>query len=123
MIVIMVYGFPQGVKSENILSFKQKLKQSASQIEEFGLKSEKVSVFLPKEQTGQKIIIIPESGWPETPELIIFVKGLVLKPIKTRQIKQKLAKNLVEASKEFFPGSFIGCFIEWFEPVVEFFEE
>jgi hypothetical protein len=123
MVVILVYGFPEGVKSENILAFKQKLKQSVCQIEELDLKSEKVTVFLPKEQTGQKMIIIPESGWPKTEELIIFVKGLFVKSRKNRPIKQKLAQELVEISKEFFPESFIGCFIEWFEPVVEFFEE
>lgn len=113
MPVIFIYGTSKR-QFEKLEEFKQKLIEEVILVKELGLTDKDVSVFFPEDQLG---------GWLSK-ELIIFVDGLLTKPERTDEVRENLAKKIVETTKYFwleqYPSLFHGlniieCFVRPFD--------
>ena len=102
MPILIVYGIPTETNKETLEIFSEFMRQRTADIEELGIKKEKVSIFFPQDLMAQ--------GLGE--EIIVFVDGLTEKPERTEQVKRKLVLNLVDEAHQSFPeATLIECII------------
>lgn len=105
MPVILIYGFSDPM-SRRLEEFTEALINTAvCSVAELKLKASDVSCFYPRDWMAK--------GLGE--ELVVFVDGLMDKPERTEEVRNRLAASIVETINHFFPEvSLIECFIRPF---------
>lgn len=106
MPVIVIYGFSEPM-SQKLEEFTEVLINTAvCSVAELKLEASDVSCFYPRDWMAK--------GLGE--ELVIFVDGLIDKPERTEEVKDRLAISIVETTNHFFPEvSLIECFVRPFD--------
>jgi len=116
MPVLIVYGIPQGISEENIGLLKNSLKQAVAKVKELKINVDQVSCFMPLLHPEPHYILVPESGFPVSEEIIVFIDGLFDKPNRTHKVRNKLAQKVGKVLKKFFPAAMVEVFIRPFDP-------
>jgi hypothetical protein len=106
MPVIVIYGFSDSM-SQKLEEFTEALINTAvCSVAELKLEISDVSCFYPRDWMAK--------GLGE--ELVIFVDGLIDKPERTEEVRDRLATSIVETVNHFFPEvGLIECFIRPFD--------
>ncbi|MBI4119980.1 MAG: hypothetical protein HY454_00780 [Parcubacteria group bacterium] len=105
MPVIMVYGVPDDVGQDTFERYCFRLTSVLVEIRELHLTPDNVSVFFPPDRM--------KTGLGE--EVVIFVEGLFFVPERTFEVKSRLARWLVGATRDLFPNiKTVECFVRTF---------
>ncbi len=108
MPVLFIYGVSDkdaGLREE----FTGNMISAVTNIKELNLSKTDVSCFFPKihERSGE--------------EIVIFVDGLFEKPERTEEIRNRLTREIVGITHEFYPeAKLIECFVRPFNPAQGF---
>lgn len=107
MPVIFIYGVPDKMPETTLLPLMADIKREVSNIEALGLTEDQITIFFPRDHVA--------AGLGE--EIIILVRGLFYKPIRTDAVRAGLAQKLVDRCSSFFidiiPHSFlVECFLD-----------
>ncbi len=106
MPILTVQGIPANIGIEELKKLWSALRSVVASIPELKLTSEQVTVFFPPD--------LLQEGLGE--EIIITVTGLFLRPERTEEIRNILAKKIALIAKLYFPDAMIECLIIPFDP-------
>jgi hypothetical protein len=113
MPVLLVYGVNPEMGAD-LERYCEALIETAASVEELQLKESDVSCFFPAD--------LLKKGLGE--EIIVSVQGLFDKPERTEEIRNKLAKCVVEITYQYFPHTkLVECFVTPFDPRQGFFAQ
>ncbi len=106
MPILTVQGIPANIGIEELKKLWFALRSVVASIPELKLTSEQVTVFFPPD--------LLQEGLGE--EIIITVTGLFVRPERTEEIRNILAKKLALIAKLYFPDAMVECLIIPFDP-------
>ncbi|MEK7543094.1 MAG: hypothetical protein AAB503_02220 [Patescibacteria group bacterium] len=102
MPMIFVYGVPKETSEGLLLELMNDYKRIVSGISELHFEQDMVSVFFPTD------LMLERPG----SEVVIFVRSLYEKSERTKDVIQRIARELGFRTKEYFPNSLVECFID-----------
>ena len=107
MPIVIAYGISEEISGETLKTLRDKIRKTVAEVKELSLRNRKqISVFFPAERL--------KTGLAK--EIIVFVKGLFIKPERNEEVRQDLADRLKLLMAGEFP-EIVEVFIEPFDPI------
>ncbi len=107
MPIIKIWCLPSGQTETDLNLLHQRIVGAAVSVSELGLHSERdITCLFPPD--------LMQYGLGE--EIIIEISGLFEKPERTRDVRQRLARNVGRVVKELYPEAKIKCFVAIIDP-------
>jgi hypothetical protein len=111
MPVIKIWCLPANQKEEELRKLHKDIVASVISIRELGLNNENdMTVLFPSDMMSYGL----------GSEIVIEVSGLLEKPERTQEVRQRLAQGLGEGTKALYPDAKIECFVQSFNPAQGF---
>ncbi|MDP2735700.1 MAG: hypothetical protein Q8P12_05850 [bacterium] len=110
MPVIKVWCLPQQ-SEEDLNKLHQSIVAGVTSVKELGLKDEKdMTVLFPPDMMMYGL----------GDEVIVEISGLFVKPERTQEVRQRLAKSVGENVSVLCPNAKVECFVQPFDPAQGF---
>ncbi len=110
MPVIKVWCLPAGQTEDDLMRLHKALVAAVVSVEKLGLKDENdITCLFPPDQMKYGL----------GAEIVIEVTGLLVKPERTKSVREHLAMNLGEVIRCLYPRAKVECFVTTFDPQVD----